>query len=252
MTKLLIDGDLLIYRAAAQGTVTAFGVEYVNQDFIAGYISDLVEYVKDRLFTKNAVIVLSGRHNFRKTLVPTYKSNRKDRKPPAGLPFAYEYVMNHDSWEVLQIDRLEADDVLGLLQTDDTILCSTDKDLDQIPGHHYNWRSESFYKVDEETAYYNFWRQVLSGDPTDGYYGIPRVGKKTAVKLLRHLKDQHNKSFTDIDFWKTVVKNLYEEHGLTEKDFYDNAVCAYILRGDEYDFDTGTIHTWLYSEEVSE
>jgi 5'-3' exonuclease len=69
-----------------------------------------------------------------------------------------------------------------------------DKDLDCIVGDHYNPRREQFYKVDENSADMHYWLQMLKGDPTDNLPGLPKVGPKTAEKMLKGVPMNRRKS----------------------------------------------------------
>lgn len=81
-------------------------------------------------------------------------------------------------------DGQEADDEMGIAQEEHTIICSIDKDLLMIPGRHYNFVKEKHTYITPEEGLRNFYRQLLTGDATDNIPGLPRVGPKTAEKLL--------------------------------------------------------------------
>ena len=63
-----------------------------------------------------------------------------------------------DTWGAEVIDGWEADDEVGIrarqLAADGVEFCiaTIDKDLDQIPGLHYDYRQHVFYDIDEEYA----------------------------------------------------------------------------------------------------
>lgn len=252
--RLLIDGDILVYRAAYTGTLEPMGFidePTVNEKYIESYITDLINAIKNRLFAHNAIIVLSGKDNFRKKIFPEYKANRKKTPPPAGLDYTYEFLHNQNEFEVMSHDMLEADDLIGLLSSDSTyknVICSIDKDLLQLPGYHFNWKKDTFFVVEPEEACRAFYTQVLTGDSTDGFYGIPRVGPKRANKLLEQIWKGGEHPFTDMEFWIEELHKLYLIHGLSTKEFYQNLLCAYILRGNDFDFETNTITNPYYEE----
>ena len=81
--------------------------------------------------------------------------------------------------------------------------------------------------------------QTLCGDSTDGYSGCPSVGSKTAEKIL----DVPTK-----DMWSVVV-DAYKKKGLTYEDTLIQARVARILRGDEYNMDTGEMNLWIPEDE---
>ena len=131
--------------------------------------------------------------NFRDKVatIQPYKGNRHARRP-----FHYrdirDYLVNvHNA---IIIKGQEADDAMGIAQfhnftttkygENDTCICTIDKDLDMIPGWHYNWVREERYFVDEEMAMQNFYRQLITGDSTDNIRGIAGAGPKAAKDLL--------------------------------------------------------------------
>lgn len=70
-----------------------------------------------------------------------------------------------------------------------------DKDINLVPGQHYNWeltrlgkvvREARHYFITEEEALRNFYTQLLTGDVTDNIKGVPGIGPKKAEKLLQN------------------------------------------------------------------
>lgn len=59
-----------------------------------------------------------------------------------------------------------------------------DKDLDCIPGTHYNPRTKQIYQVEQEWSDYFYWKQLLMGDSVDNIPGIQGIGPKKAEKIL--------------------------------------------------------------------
>lgn len=137
------------------------------------------------------VVVLSGPTNFRNGVATTkpYKGNRDPTHRPVHGPDILEYLRKR--FHVVVSEDEEADDVLGYTQyatweTDPfgSVICSIDKDLDMIPGLHYNFRDEKSYVVMPEDADWYFWKQMLTGDTVDNIPGVPGVGPKTAQHVL--------------------------------------------------------------------
>jgi 5'-3' exonuclease len=131
--------------------------------------------------------------------------------------------------------NLEADDVISILATDkgmdeETIIVSIDKDFKGVPGIYYDYNRGEYHQPSEEEADNFHLIQTLTGDATDGFSGVPKVGPVTAKKLL------DKEGYT----WETVVK-AYEKAGLTEQDALMNAWMARLLRADNYCFRTNTI-----------
>jgi DNA polymerase-1 len=96
-------------------------------------------------------------------------------------------------------DNCEADDMVRIWAVEakaaDIQHCvvTIDKDLDCIPGSHYNPRTKVIYQIEEEWANYFYWKQLLMGDSVDNIPGIMGIGPKKAEKILEGSKnkDEH-------------------------------------------------------------
>jgi len=123
-------------------------------------------------------------------------------------------------------EGLEADDMLGIYQTDDTIICSLDKDLLQIPGKHFSWeingkgwtRPDTFVEQTELEGLRLFYEQCIKGDRSDNIKGIEGMGEKKARILLEPAQTEQE--------MLQVVLNAYGN----EEEFLMNASCLWILR----------------------
>jgi DNA polymerase-1 len=182
--------------------------------------------------------------------MPTYKNNRNASTVPTLVDVLKNYMKKaHPCWIY---EGLEADDVMSLMQTNDTIICTIDKDLDQVEGLHYNWNKIGVYEITEEEGTKFFYRQILMGDPTDGYKGCPKIGK---VKSQRIVDDFYERGLSEAEMWKEIVdiyyNNMirYTDENTTyigaEMSALENARVARMLRGNEYTFETSAVHYWL-------
>lgn len=140
---------------------------------------------------------ISGGSNFRHEIYPEYKANRKDMVDPRWRSACKEYLVRE--WAAEVTDGYEADDALGINQTADTIICSIDKDLDQVPGLHYSWpivrkgsivREGKIYEVSEIEGLKSFYRSLLVGDRTDNIFGVDGIGKVKAAKMIDELETE--------------------------------------------------------------
>jgi DNA polymerase-1 len=234
MTLLLIDGDIIAYKAAASAeTPVNWGdglwTLYSWEQDVAIRIEDQITKLLEAP-VQDCVVALSDKTNYRKDIAPYYKANRKDTRKPMLLGWAREYIT--DTYNTIMYKGLEADDVLGILGTKntDTIIWSEDKDLLTIPAKH--WIDGEVVEQSVEQADYQFFYQTLVGDATDNYKGCPSVGAITAKKIL------------DVDCsWDAVVKT-YDSKFLSEEVALENARLARILRDGEYDTDTGEVYLW--------
>lgn len=242
MRTLLIDGDIDAYKVAARVETTidwGDGVvaKSANSEDAKKQIDTMYRRLKKMFMADRMIICLSDDTNFRKTILPSYKSNRKNVIKPALLAELKKYM--HESYEVFKRPTLEADDVLGILATvgdvpglitGDRIVVSEDKDLKSIPGMLFNPRHPERGTVAIMTwqADLEHMRQTLTGDSTDGYSGCPGIGKGKVDKIL-------TKKHADQTLWELVVA-AYVKKGLTEKDALVQARVARILRAEDYDF----------------
>lgn len=268
---LLIDGDIVAYQMSATtqrsyvlpeagATVTTANAE----EAVRG-MCDQIEGWKKRVEADHVIVCLSDDFsNFRKKVLPTYKSNRKGERPV--LLYDMKDALA-DHFEVQRWSNLEADDVMGILSTEPQdrerrCIVSADKDLATVPG--WLWNPDKMDKprlIDKFQADRFFFKQMLTGDVTDGYEGCPDIGPVKAEAILngsylerreRIITKGKRAGETEVKFhmvedpgmtpWGRVVKT-FEAKGLTEEDALVQARCAFILRYGYYD--DGRVNLWL-------
>src|SRR5690606_663050 len=149
-------------------------------------MEELIQRILDTAQASSYQVFLSaGRlDTFRAKLNPQYKANRTQPKPKH-----YEFLKNYliDIWNAEVAVEEEADDLLGKNQTEETIICSIDKDLLQIAGLHYNFVRDEFTTVSPEEGLLFFYKQLLIGDTADNIKGVSGIGKARADKILNPL-----------------------------------------------------------------
>jgi len=237
MTTLVIDGDLIAYRVSASAEVPInwgdglWTLHSQESDVKVGVDDAIYEIVNRTECNKYIVALSDSKNNFRKKVASYYKANRTNTRKPMLLSFAREYMMERHNGLVWA--NLEADDVLGILASsgDDYETWTLDKDLKTVPGKH--WFDDKLIVISEEEANHNFYHQTLTGDLTDNYGGCPKVGEKTADKILE--KDNS---------WNGVVA-AYFNAGLSDEVALENARLARILRDGEYNVGTGEVNLWV-------
>jgi len=229
--QLRIDADFIAYRACEVNEIEVdWGEDLITiaSSFkeVVAVMTREIRNLKSKFSTDNVVLYFTDSSNFRKQLDPSYKGKRTKRKP-VGYKRLLEWC--RENYPSITLANLEADDVLGIHCHDNTsgpfILVSPDKDLKQIACRHYNFADE--FEITEEEANRFFFQQVITGDPVDGYKGIPGIGEKKAQAILNKPGDT----------WQHIVE-AYEKAGLTAEDALRQARLARILRPGEYDFDT--------------
>ena len=213
----LIDHDLVVFRCAASAEQDDLGIAIYR-----------AEALLDELLTKTGATeyraFLTGKDNFRKTIYPEYKANRTAPKP-IHLEALREYALEKMNAEMAP-DTLEADDALGINQTDDTIIVSLDKDLLMIPGKHFSWeiKGKGWSKPDrwldqtELGGLKLFFEQCLKGDSSDNIKGIAGIGLKRAQDILTG-KETEQELFD-------VVRASYSN----DEEFIMNASVLWIMR----------------------
>lgn len=174
----LIDADILCYSIGAFTNDHPFLKDGegnplkmpVREAEIQGLVDEKVQAIMEGAECTDRRLFLTGDGNFRKDVAVTrpYKGHRKK----ADRPYHYQTVKDY----MLQCgaelkDTCEADDLLAINQTDDTVICSLDKDLKMVPGWHYNWTTDVLREVSEDEGYRWFMYQLLIGDSTDNIIG---------------------------------------------------------------------------------
>ena len=264
---VLIDADIILYSAgfAAQRafythvptgdvyeTKGAYRAEHIAEENIQTTVEpEPINYAIHNITsminkcmlgteTKKFRLFLSDKPTFRDkvaTILP-YKGNRD----PTHKPFHYnemrQYCIERLAAEIG--DNLEADDMLGINQTETTCIASLDKDLDMIPGAHYHWKKKIMYTVSVPDANTWYYTQLLTGDPTDNIYGMRGIGQKRAAVYLQK-KPNKMTYYTHIlnRYILEVKKNdvLYEPEALkTLEDVDDHA---------QYWFDENSVLLWI-------
>lgn len=234
--ELRIDADFFAYRCCQVNEVELdWGDDLITiasnfKEVIRAFNTE-IKNLQTRFDTERVLLYFSDSKNFRKLIDSDYKGKRTKRKP-VGYKRLLEWCKSH--FKTIRYENLEADDALGLechLDPSDFILVSPDKDMKQISCNLFNGDELKF--VTPEEADYWFWMQCLTGDPVDGYKGVPGIGAKGAQKILAKAEDP----------WLAVLTS-YEMSGMTFDDAIRNARLARILRPGEYNSTTKEPILW--------
>ena len=270
----LIDADILVYECAyraqkaeqwseSEFTYTA-NLDDAKVDFEACLLS-----IEEAVGAADSILALTDSDrdaNFRRHLFDPYKRPRGKAGNARPLVYAALRAWIRDTYNVKQKHGIEADDTIGILATadldslppkDERIIVSIDKDLDTVPGKHFNWRNNDrgVYDVDPGYAYYWLMTQTLVGDSTDNYPGLKGVGPKTAQKIL---EKPSTKVYAWMDgkspgyesaMWFEVVA-AFEKRGFTAEDALVQARCARILQAEDWDFENDRVILWTPPEVI--
>ena len=243
--RLLFDGDIFAHRAAhvcseefdwGNGLVSNVGD--VNE--AVGVFMASINKILRRFDDPAYIICFSGSRGegFRRKLYPDYKADREKSLPLPVLSRLKKQIMEEYPCAFNAI--LEADDLMGILSTDNVnqLIVSSDKDMQTIPGWLYNPDKDVDPRyVTEAAADYDLMLQALTGDSTDHYPGLKGVGPVRAQKILGR------PAFNSVgEMWEKVVA-AYEKAEFSEEFALIQARLARICRTGDFDFDTGEM-TW--------
>ena len=197
---LIIDGDIIVYRPCC--------IYNEDDDQSRRLISKAINNAIDKLMLaagcNTYIMFVTTKFNFRDQLVNDYKANRSEVERPINLAYAKRWATQNLNTHFHK--GLEADDLLGIHMTENTVLWSLDKDLRQIPGKHLDDETQQVIEVTEggviedrgKKVYFNgtigLYFQMLTGDSTDHIVGcgkrVPAMYKSGAKKGQSYVKRQ--------------------------------------------------------------
>ncbi len=246
LTVALLDGDVIAFRAsaAAQADIDwdndGDKTPTANAEEASAAAIRTVRAWADLARCDEIIVTLTGRLNFRKTVLDTYKHNRAGKVKP--LVYA-ETVRGLCSFYKTQlVEGLEADDIMGIMATrpkyEGAVVVTIDKDLRGVPGRHLNpLKDDKPVEVSLFAADHYWLTQTLTGDSTDGYVGIPKIGAKKAAVILGGTPLPAAAS------WPKVVEAAIKA-GFSRDYILQQARVARILRDGEYDKDSRSVKLW--------
>ena len=232
---MLVDGNSLTYRAffaLPTDLATASG-QVTNAVF--GFTSMLLNLVRDHRPDQVVITFDRPEPTFRHQQLDSYKATRATTpdilREQMGL---VRQVVTTLGLPIVEIVGWEADDVIATLSDqavthgDDVIIVTGDRDSYQrVSDPHvrvlYNKRGVSDYALYDEAGilertgvrpdqYVHY--AALRGDASDNLPGVPKVGEKTAAKLITTYGDLDGIFAHTADQTPALRKNLEEHEGL--------------------------------------
>ena len=222
---LVIDGSSLIHRAffALPPLMNKQGLHTGAVYGLCNMLLKLLGEVNPRYM---AVAFDKSRKTFRTEMYAAYKGQRKPTPSELSeqFPLAMK-VLSTMGIATLELDNYEADDIIGTFavhapQDVEVIIVTGDRDelqlIDKRTKVYYTKRGISDIQIFDETEFAANYEGLvpkqlielkgLMGDTSDNIPGVPGVGPKTAMKLI--------KEYTDVE---TVLANIDKVSGKSLK-----------------------------------
>ncbi|MCD6384289.1 DNA polymerase I, partial [Candidatus Sumerlaeota bacterium] len=197
----IIDGHSQLFRAyyAIRRLSNSKGLP---TNAIYGFVQMLNKLLREEEPEYIVVAFDAPGETFRTNIYTEYKANRAPSPPDMEVQIPWvKKILSAMGIPMVEIQGVEADDVIGTLakladkHNIETIIVSSDKDLFQLIGprikvlrqHHEDFRiydadavkSEIGVPPEKITDLFG-----LMGDSTDNIPGVPKIGPKSAAKLL--------------------------------------------------------------------
>ncbi|HEX3358278.1 MAG TPA: DNA polymerase I [Tepidisphaeraceae bacterium] len=253
----IIDGHAQIFRAffAPFRDLTSPTGEPTKATFV--FVQMLLNLVQHRKPDYLCMVIDSGDETvFRRDIYPEYKANRT-APPPEFEPQEERIIqiVRDAGVPIFVKPGFEADDLIAtmahrLCDADfEVFMVSKDKDLRQILTsctHMYDVQADEVIDEAKMAEKYGYTPaeaievQTLMGDNTDNVPGIPGVGEKTAVKLVKKYGSA-DEILKHLDELTPKMRENFEQHGKvlpmtrqlvtlkTDVDFeFDPELCKFI------------------------
>lgn len=227
---MLIDGNSIAYRAF-------FALPLLNNDkgihtnAVYGFTLMLMKMLEEEKPTHVLVAFDAGKTTFRHETYKEYKGGRQKTPPELSeqFPFIRE-LLNAYGIATYELENYEADDIIGTLskiaEKDNYVvkIISGDKDLTQLASDRTTVciTKKGITDIEEYTPKHIKEKYGLSseqiidmkglmGDSSDNIPGVPGVGEKTAIKLLKEFHTVEN-LMESLDQVRGKLKEKLEQH----------------------------------------
>ena len=199
-TVYLIDGSAYIHRAfhAIAGLANSRGMP---TNAVFGFTRMLIKLMEERRPEYAAMVFDARGPTFRHEIFPAYKANRPPMPEELSVQIPLiKQVTAAYRLPVVELPGYEADDVIGTLarrleaEGYAVVMVTGDKDYVQLVGERASiWDPMKDAATDLASVRANLGVEPaqmvdvmgLSGDATDNIPGVPGIGPKTALELIR-------------------------------------------------------------------
>jgi DNA polymerase-1 len=238
----LLDAMALLYRAhfafISNPRITSKGQ---NVSALFGFTNTVLEIIFKEDPSHIAVVTDPPGPTFRHEKYPEYKANREEMPEDlrAAIPFS-EVILEALNIPMLSVSGFEADDLIGTIsaiadpEEFDVYMVTPDKDYAQLVKENVflykpAYRGGGYDVLGPKEIEEKFGippKNIadflgLKGDSVDNIPGIPKIGEKTAVSLIREFGTVENIVANAENISKKSIKASVTEHaeqGLLSKD----------------------------------
>ena len=240
---ILIDGNSILNRAF-YGTMTSklmMTEDGTYTNAIYGFLSIMFKIMDDIKPEYMVVTFDLKAPTHRHKLYEGYKANRKGmpNELASQMPILKD-ILKAMNIKVIEKEGYEADDILGTLakwgqeQKLDVTILTGDRDSFQLVDEHIKVRIPHTVKGKTETEDYTVEKVIekyeltpkklievkgLAGDASDNIPGVPGIGEKTAINLIKEYEDIEG-----------IYKNIDKIKGKMKEKLEQNEAQAYLSR----------------------
>jgi DNA polymerase-1 len=229
---LLIDGNSIMNRAF-YGIPLLTNSEGLYTNAVYGFLNILSKSIEEENASHIVVAFDLKAPTFRHNMYSEYKGNRKgmpdELRPQMGI---IKEILRSMNISISELEGYEADDILGTLATTgedegmDVTILSGDRDMLQLATDNTKisipktkkgtTTIENYFKKDVFELYSVTPDEFidvkgLMGDTSDNIPGIPGIGEKTAIKIIKEFHSIEN-AYNNVDKLTTRIANKITEH----------------------------------------
>ncbi|MHA7877583.1 MAG: DNA polymerase I [Bacteroidota bacterium] len=257
----LLDAMALIYRAHfAFAKNPRINTKGMNTGAVLGFTNTLVEILQKETPTHIAVAFDSAAPTFRHQAFAAYKAHREEQPEDITLAIPYvKKIVSAFQIPVLEKAGYEADDIIGTLALQaekehfEVYMMTPDKDFAQLVDAHIYLYKPAFLgngvAIMGKKEVLEKWNikhidQVrdilgLQGDAVDNIPGIPKIGPKTAQRLIQRFGSIENLIANTDQLQGKLQENVrnYGQQGLLSKELatiHTNVPLAFKLEQSQY------------------
>lgn len=226
MKIALIDSDSLIFFAVHNKKDSK---KIKTLEDCTKHIDSLINNICKVTHATHYICTITVGKNFRFTINPEYKSDRKELVKPIYFNEVKQHLI--DKHKAVYDTNLESDDLVNIYRNKipGSFICACDSDiLEGLPGTHFNYKQFKWVTTKSEDAKYKFWKNMISGTH-NGIKGLKGKGEKYAEKVLLEFKDYYPFELSNYSLVLEEYIKFYKSENIGIEEFYKNYKCIRIV-----------------------